>query len=409
MAETKLPNQPEGMTNSANLSSARTAIIMVAVALCMFSQGFSMFKLLPMQTPIMEYFNIEVGAYGYLNTAQSYLLIFCAVPMGFLVRKLPSRWSVSIAFLLIALGSATEILTDNFVIFVIGRMFEGAGYSLISLAATSLMINLVPPQKVGFWSSFNIVMAMIAQIIHTRLGTYLMSVKGVRFQNVFLLVLGIQMVCFVFWLLVVPSRVRVTGRASSAKPTREQTMRIYKNPSVWCLAFSMVCFQLALVSFNSYIIRFLVIRGMEPTAASTTFSYTTFISIFSMLFFGWLSVKLHTKRKIVIFSFFSGVVTLLLLAHLPIDLIIIYVIVYGTLPRSVAGLAAASVHDLAEVPADVPIVNSLRETVSHIGTVIGGIATAYLLQAAGYYVTIYILCGLMAIGGVLWIFAKKIP
>ena len=101
--------------------------------------------------------------------------------------------------------------------------------------------------------------------------------------------------------------------------------------------------------------------------------------------------------------------TLFLIAHLPIELIMIYVVIYGTLPRSIAGLGAASARDLVEVPADVPIVNSFRETINHICTLVGGIATGYLLQYAGYYITIYVLCGLMAVGAVLWYFAKKVP
>lgn len=392
-----------------DLSSSRSAIIMVALALCMLSQGFSLFKLLPMQSAITTFFNIELGLYGYLNTAQSWLLIICAVPIGFLVRKLPSRRSISISFLILLLGTAIQITTPYYALFVFGRMIEGAGYSMLALSANSLIINMVPPQRVGFWASFLVVMAMLAQIIHTRAATWLMLNWEMSLQMVFSLVALIQIGCFIFCLIVIPSGVRVTGKASPAKPTREQTLHIYKNFSVWCMSISMVCFQLALVSFNSYVIQFLVIRGMEQATASATFSYTTIISVFSMLGFGYLSGKLHTKRKIVIFSFFSGVLVLLLLAHLPIDTIIIYVVAYGTLPRSIAGLASASAYDLAEAPADVPIVNSFKETVTHIGTTLGGIITGYLLQYTGYYVTIYIMCALMAFGGVLWILAKDIP
>lgn len=411
MADTeKTPQQVEPALNNPNhLSSARTAIIMVAVSMCMFAQGFSLFKLLPLQSAIMNYFNIEVGLYGYLNTAQSWLLIVCAVPIGFLVRKLPSKWSIGLAFAILALGTTVEITTHSYLLFVISRMVEGAGYSILSLSANSLVINMVKPKRVGFWASFMVVMAMIAQIIHTRVSTKLMLAYNLSLQTVLLIIGLIQAVCLIFAILVIPGSVRVTGKSSAAKPTREQTMRIYKSPSVWCVSLAMVCFQLALMSFNSYIIQFLVIRGMDQTKASTTFSYSTLISVFSMLFFGWLSGKLQTKRKIVMFSFFSGVLVLLLLAHLPIDAIFLYVLCYGTLPRSVAGLTTASAHDLAEVPADVPIVNSFKETVTHVGNALGGIATGYLLQYAGYYVTIYVLAGLMAVGGVLWMFAKKVP
>ena len=58
--------------DGANLSAGRVKFVMVAITFCMFVMGFSMFKLLPMQAPIMNYFGIEVSSYGYLNTASSW-------------------------------------------------------------------------------------------------------------------------------------------------------------------------------------------------------------------------------------------------------------------------------------------------------------------------------------------------
>lgn len=391
------------------LSGARIKLIIFAITFCMFVLGFSMFKLLPMQMVIQDYFKIDVSAYGYLNTAQNWFVILFTVPMGFLIRKIPCKWSMLLSFVLLLGGSLMQVLTANYIIFVIGRMLEGGGYGFMAIIGYSLISNLVKPGRIGFWVSFLVTVGMLGQVIHTNVATWMMVTKGLSFQFVFVTIIIMQAVCLLCWLIIVPSKVEICGTASNEKPTREQTMRIYKNRSSWLVAIALIFFNIAIVSFSGFVIQFLMMKGMEPVNAAATYGYTSLLGIVSMLVFGWLSDKLKTKRKLAILSFFSGVLALLLLLYLPASAILIYVFVFGTLPRSVAGMSSACAPDIAEVPADVPIVNSFRNTVGQLGGVIGGVGLGYLIQFFGYTVAIYALCIGMVIGGVCWIFAKKIP
>ena len=94
---------------------------------------------------------------------------------------------------------------------------------------------------------------------------------------------------------------------------------------------------------------------------------------------------------------------------LPEFRIYIYIVLYGTLPRSIAGLTNATAADIAEVPMDIPIVNSVKNTILQIGSVLNVILMGFLIQFLGYQVTIFILAGECVVGAVLWFFAKKIP
>ena len=405
-----MENEKKSITRvgNAELSKNRINLILASITFCMFVLGFSMFKLLPMQAAIQGYFKIDISTYGYLNTAQNWFVIIFTVPFGFVIRKLPCKWSMLLSFILLLGGSLLQIITTNYVLFVIGRMLEGGGYGFMALIGHSLTANLVKRQKIGFWISFLVTVGMLAQVIHTNLGTWMM-LSGMSFQQVFIAILILQVVCLIFWLLTVPSSVKVTGVANAKKPTKEQTMRVYKNSSNWLVSIALIFFNMAIVSFSAFIIQYLIIRGLKPTDAAATYGYTSVIGIVAMLVFGVLSDRFRTKRKLAILSFFSGIVALLLLVHLPISAIMIYVVVFGTLPRSVAGMSSACAPDIAEMPADVPIVNSFRNTVSQLGGVIGGIFTGYVLQYFGYNITIYMLCVAMGLGGICWIFAKKIP
>lgn len=394
---------------SIDLSENRIKLILFSGVFCMFVLGFSMFKLLPMQAAIQDYFNIEVSDYGYLNTAQNWFVILFTVPVGFLIRKIPCKWSMALSFVLLLGGSIIQVFTSNYILFVIGRMLEGGGYGFMAIIAYSLTANLVKQKRIGFWMSLLLTVGMLGQVIHTNVASWMMIVKGYSFQYVFTIIIILQVICLIVWLIFVPSKLKVSGIASSQKPTREQTLNVYKNSSNWLVAIALIFFNIAIVSFSAYVIQYLIIRGMHPEQAAVTYGYTSLIGIVSMLVFGWLSDKFKTKRKLAILSFFSGIIALLLLIYVPIGSIMIYVIVFGTLPRSVAGMSSASATDIAEVPSDIPIVNSFRNTVSQLGAVIGGIILGYVIQYFGYEVAIYMLCVEMALGGVCWIFAKKIP
>ena len=407
MANEKVEVNPA--INGANLSPGRVKFMMVAIGFCMFVMGFSMFKLLPMQSAIMEFFQIQEGAYGILNTASGWVTVIFTIPVGFLIRKMSSKWCMFLWFVLLLGGSLIQVYTTNYTLFVIGRVIEGAGNGFLALLGHSLTANLVPRHRIGFWASFMVTLGMLGQVILTNAGTALMVGMGYTFQEVFLMIIALQAVALVVWMIAVPGSVRVTGTANSAKPTREQTLRVFKNKENWLVSVALIFFNIAIVSFSAYVIVYMGMRGIPIEQAAPLYSYTSLIGIFAMLAFGWLADKFGTKRKMAIFSFFTGIIALLLLVHVPINMIWIYIVFFGTMPRSVAGMSQACSPDIAEMPMDIPVVNSFRNTVSQLGNIVGGIITGFLLEGIGYTNTIYVLCVLMALGGICWIFAKKIP
>ncbi|MCR5666644.1 MAG: MFS transporter [Eubacterium sp.] len=408
------------ITNSENsmaeYSPGRIKAILVAITICMFALGFSMFKLLPMQSVAQDYFQIEEGMWGILNSAQLWFIIICTVPFGFMARKLPVKVSMIISFALIIVGSILQIVAtgDQFALFLIGRIIEGGGYGLMGLVGHSITTNLVKPNRVGFWVSFMVTVGMLGQVILTVIcGKVLVSEwnpTGVSMQEVFKWILILFIIALVIWIIVIPGSLKMSGSLSDVRPTKEQTMRVFKSKDSWLVAIALICFNVAIVSFSAFVIgNFLVPKGMDYQSAASTYGMTSVIGIISMLVFGVLSDVLKTKRKLATFSFFTGIIALLLLLYLPAGLIWLYVLVFGTLPRSVAGMSSACAPDIAEVPADIPVVNGFRTAVGNIGSVVGTVLMGFILQMAGQASAIYVLCIFMAVGGFCWLFAKKIP
>lgn len=399
------------MKNQASAEYSRSQVwrIMVAIILSSVIYGFGMFKFIPMQEAITTYFGIGEGAYGYLNSANNWVVIILSVQMGFLIRKWPSKATIIFGYAIALAGMLLQIFAPVFSVFVAGRVVEGGGLALAYLSTTSLLLNMVPRGKVGMWSGISIFCSVAPQILITKGGSVLLLQVGMTFIQIFAAIAVLYLITVIASLILIPGSVRVNGTAEDTKPTREQTWRVFKDPSNWLVNISYVFFSLVSISFSAYVIQFLTIKGMEANHAATVYSYTTLLGMIFMLAFGWISDKLHTKRKLVIIGYFAGAVALVLLARLPVSMIMIYVIVYGTLPRSIAGLTTAAATDIAEVPSDVSIVNSLRNEVTQVGTVVFTIVLGYIIEYMGYYAAIYLMTALMAVGGVFWIFAKKIP
>ena len=89
-------------------SKLRVGLMLGAVIMLLLVKGFGNFKFLPMQTAIMDFYNIQESAYGYLNTASHWVTVLCMVPFGFLVRKF--RCNVSI---ILGIGVAAFGISKN--------------------------------------------------------------------------------------------------------------------------------------------------------------------------------------------------------------------------------------------------------------------------------------------------------
>ena len=400
---TVAPEQPQ-------YSKLRVGLMLGAVIMLLLIKGFGNYKFVPMQTLIMEFYNVGESAYGYLNTASGWVTTICVIPFAFIVRKIRCNWSIIIGMGVAAAGIFMQSVAGSFAMLVIGRVVEGTGTGFANLVTAALILNLVDRRHVAFWSSMMTMVGVLPQIIMAKGGTALIYNSGMHFQTLFRIIVFIYIGAIALWLVLVPFSLRITGVGSSQKPTREQTIRVIKNKSNWLVALANWFFTLAAITFTSYIIRYLTtVKGMEQSQAANIYSYVTILGLFSMMAYGVISDKLHTKRKIAIMSYFAGAGALVLLALIPASLIWIYIIYWGTLPRSIAPMGQASATDVAELPADIPIVNSVKNVINHVGTIILGILIGYLIQYLGYTFTIFFMAGGMVVGGILWIFAKRIP
>ena len=75
----------------------------------------------------------------------------------------------------------------------------------------------------------------------------------------------------------------------ATKPTKEQTRRVFKNKTNWLVSLAFITFNAVAIGFTSYVIKFLVSKGMEQHQAANAYSYVTIIGLAAMILSGIIS------------------------------------------------------------------------------------------------------------------------
>lgn len=404
------------MSDSVQISESNLAkkpinvgLIYALLLLVLFANGFSLFKMIPIVGNLMETFSVETGKIGILNSANTWATMIFAIPLGYFIRNNKPRLVLATGGLVLLIGHAIPILLQgSFWFLVAGRAIEGIGSACVSMGAMSLTMTLFMGRKGASTAiSATIAAPMVAQFVHLNVAGRVVVNYG--WQGVYTYIAAIQVVVILIFVIACGSHITIVGTAKAEKPDKTQTARVYKNYNLWCIAIGMGLFALATVQFGTYVPTYFQSIGMGQNEANGLYSVSTLLGLLAMVGSGALADRLKTKRKIAIVSFLGGVVAFILLMTLPASAMIIYILVYGTIPRAVNPMTQAAVPNLVESKIDVPIAKSLMDWVGQIFSLFSAVVVGYLIQLGGWHVTMTVLAILMAIGALLWAVAKKIP
>jgi predicted MFS family arabinose efflux permease len=390
-----------------NLNQKNSSLILVILWVALFFGGLSLFKLMPAMGALMAEFKIQYGQTGVMNTAVNWAALVLMAPMGFLARRFPPKWTLTVTMTIMGLAGIITATAPTFTVFLIGRVLEGGAQALGVLVGYSLAANQASKHR-GLVLSIMVSASMVAQFALLNVGSRIMA-GGATWRQLYLGIAIAQLVIMVIWALVCPVSIRISGKGPAVKPTKEQTLRVFKNASLWFISIANGIFLASIVGTSSYIPTYMTTKGLDQVAASTVFSLASLIGIFAPLVWGFFSDRFHTKRKVAGISSISAVLCFALLLILPGGALVVFSVLYGILPRSIVPMANASAPDLVENPADVPVANSVREIISRLVSILLGIAVGFIIESAGFVTLFIVLSVLMAVAGILWFVSKKVP
>ena len=386
----------------------RIGLLYIACVLVLFADGFSMFKMVPIIPSIMDSFGVDMGPIGILNGSNNWISLALAIPMAFFVRAVKPRISIALGGVAVVLGHLIPLLSQSsFAILLAGRMVEGIGINCILMTAMSFTTALFMGRK-RMSAALGLALAAmnLAESVHLNVASLIVPKYG--WQGVYIYIAVIQAICIGVFVIVCGKDVRISGSTQQEKPSRERTIRVYKNKNLWFITIAKFMFTTAIVCFGLNIPTYFVELGMTSVQANGLYSISSLLGIAAMVGSGVIADKFKSCRKVAIVAFAGGAVMFVLLAKLPVSMMIIFVLIYGTIPRAISPMTDSSVGNIVEAKSDVPIARSLLDTFDKVGLAIIPIVMGYVIELSGWTVLIIGLAVCMVIGTIMWILAKKI-
>lgn len=411
------PNTIESGGKQASFGKA--VIILIVSTLIMIAAGFANFKFPPILLNFLEYYGIEMGAMSIVMSVFQWVCIFAMLPAGLVISKLSPRLSGVIGAACIILGNVLALYATSIALLVISRIIEALGFCLIQVLTQSVICSVFRSSK--FLATATGILntgMMFGQIIHFNIAPRVVQTAGLN--GVYIYIIGCIAVLTVLWIILINgdtmkniSRAIAEQEQQKAQLSkaerRAQKWAVYKTPQLWLVAIGFSLVGGAVARVGQFLPAYLIAeRGIDAVKANGLISISTAIGIGAFIVYGILADRLKTKRKLMIFSCLSVIAVFLCLMYLPAGLMLIFIILYGSLPRAFTTLTYSCYPDLFSDNALIPVAHSV---VHFVGNVLGSLLTVafgYIIQFSGYTALWYFCIGLGVLAAVCWYFAKKI-
>lgn len=381
----------------------------------MACSGFCNYKFAPIISSLMEYWGVQEGLIGVLQSAQGWICIFLLMPVAYLQKKAPPRWTGFLALGLLTLGNVVGLLAPNFVVLIAGRILEGVGGMIIATLTQVLVLNSFGKRSATAMGVLTCA-TYVGQTINLQLSNLLVPTYG--WQMVYGYMAILEGLMAIIWLFYANRSVTILGLCDPndpPQPQQEDTSSkpkrglgaVVTNKGLWLITIANTLYGVCLIQFNSYVPHYLTTRGMALDDANSLYNVAVICGVISMFSAGFISDKLKTKRKMAMFAFYTAVVIYYLLMKLPMDMMILFMIFSGLIPRMASTVTFSAVGELLP-PEDVPLGNSLLQMMIQVGNIVGNLFVGFLIQAAGYTVSIYVMMVIMFIAGLCWTLNRSV-
>ena len=393
-------------------ATPRSAIIILILSTAiMVAAGFANFKFPPLITDFLAYYGIEMGALSIVMSVFQWVCIIAMLPIGLLLSRYPAKLTGVVGAVCIILGNVIAIFAVNIGLLVVSRVIEGLGYCVLQVLTQSLVTTAFQNSKAKGTATGLLNTGMLfGQMIHYNVAPRVVLTAGL--EGVYLYIIAVIAVLAVLWAILI--RGSMEARPGAGAPVdkaekRRKTLAVYRTRDLWLVALAFAIIRLAVANVGTNIPAYLSeVRGMSMVNASALTSVSTALGIAALILYGTVSDAMKTKRKLMIFSCFSVIAVYLCLMHLPMHLLIIPIILYGTLPRAFTTLTFSCYPEIFEDRSLIPVAHSMVHFVANIFTTVGMIVYGYIIQYAGYDAVWYLVIVLGVIAGILWIFVRKV-
>lgn len=387
---------------------AMMAVMTIATA----ATSLCMFKFPPIMKFLMTSYDVNTGLMGLLMSSTNIIGFVFAIAIGYMNRSWKPKWTGLIGFLIMALANIIAANTGSFMVLIVSRVIEGAGMGILSNLTIALVVAYFKGARATATAIVNAGMTA-GQVIHYNLSVRIAESTG-SLSGVYAYIIAVFVIMGAVMLIFLwrePSLAAFTPQVvqGNQELQRAKKAEVLRSRSLWLVATGMFIFNIVMISFNNYVPTFLTeAKGIDPVAAAGLTSVASSIRTFAMIAIGILADRIHSKRKPAIASFVGITVMYLLLAILPGNLIMIFIVLNAIAPASVTVSSYSCYPDIFGDASYTPVAHGVVQTTARLSMLLGSTLVGYLIQFLGYTGTIYVIAPLSLAAAICWFFAKEI-
>jgi MFS family permease len=351
-----------------------------------FSAGvlatFVQFSIPPILPLLKNQYQVTYTNSALLMSLFALATVLSAVPGGFIVQKYGVRRIGLLGLGLLFIGIIPCYFANSFSTILLGRLIEGIGFGLVSVAAPSAIGQFVPPKMMsvamGIWSTWIPVGSLIMFLSAPKL------VLTFSANVYWILLLVILAAGFIFYARIIPKHTKDASQDITIKPNKEIILAEIKNKNVWWAAVAFTSFTFAFFSFNTWITTYLTeTTSMNLAIVALIPSLVALLTAGSNLYSGFLLKKLGNHLLVFIVpALFFIFVWPVFTAN---SLVILYgnAIILGLFGGFIPTIVFASAPLFAKSKGSIGIAMSIVIIGENVGVLVGPEVFGLLRQSTG--------------------------
>lgn len=284
-------------------------VVLFAVYVATLAAPLNQMKVPPVLPILKESFNLGYGSAGILMSIFSIMGFVLAIPAGFILQRIGIKLTGLISVGAVMAGAALGALATAPAQLFFGRFVEGAGMGLIMVAAPAAIAAWFPAAKRGMPMGIWATSVGIASITALNGAPALEAASGWR--AVWWAGAAVAAVAFVvfaiFFRMPKAGEIAAPPAAVQSSAPDEKPISLTKamaNLDLWLVSFTFGCFNLTVMAWSTFYPDFLnTARTYSLAGASFITSLPMMIAIFSGPMGGFLSDRLGSRKKMIVFPF----------------------------------------------------------------------------------------------------------
>lgn len=388
-------------TRTKSTASGYGWVILAVTFLAGFTAPANMAKVTALAPVIMEQFAIGPDTLGWVIALFYVLGFVMAFPTAALINKLGIRNVVLVAIGCAIVGSVIGAATTDVTVFMISRVFEGAGMGVMGVAGASAIAPWFKAEKrglpLGIWAMWVALAMCICPVLYG----WVVEALGMPWQAVWWGTVVFDIIVGVLFVALYREPADPQQSEDEQVPHGPAVFgRAYKNPALWGLALIFLFDEAAFMAINGFLTTYLS-QELQTTLVFATAIASAFgvAGAVCAPLSGWLSDLLKTRKWILLFALVGGVAyTAAVFTCQDPNLYWGIMVLAGIAGGFVPSVIWQATPDTVE-PDDVPAANSLVAFTQNLGMFIGAIFMGQAITAFGWatgsYVSLvpcYVIC-----------------